>query len=55
MAVVVLPTPPFWFTTAMTGGSVLANMLGLGALADPTSGAIAAILVLGRHLDHPGR
>src|SRR5450759_5543225 len=49
MAVVVLPTPPFWFTTAMIGGRVLANILGLVASADPTSGGIPAMLAhLGR-------
>src|SRR6266566_4439918 len=40
MAVVVLPTPPFWLTTAMIGGARVANMLGLVSLADPISGVI---------------
>src|SRR5437868_6791158 len=40
IAVVVLPTPPFWLTTAMIGGTFVANMLGLTSLPDPTSGAI---------------
>src|ERR1700680_4019468 len=44
MAVVVLPTPPFWLTTAMIGGSVVANILGSVASTDPTSGGIYAIL-----------
>src|SRR5437016_11729743 len=47
MAVVVLPTPPFWLTTAMIGGAMVANMLGLASLADPTSGAIGGILAMG--------
>src|SRR5207302_1708949 len=33
-------TPPFWLTTATTGISVVANILGLASLAAPTSGAI---------------
>src|SRR5437588_11998492 len=40
IAVVVLPTPPFWLTTATTGISVVANILGLASLTAPTSGAI---------------
>src|ERR1700675_2669927 len=44
MAVVVLPTPPFWFTTATTGGSVVANILGSDAARDPISGGIGRIL-----------
>src|SRR5437773_856098 len=40
IAVVVLPTPPFWLTTASTGGDGVANMLGLAWLTDPISGAI---------------
>src|SRR5437879_11860622 len=54
MAVVVLPTPPFWLTTAMIGGAIVANMLGLAALADPTSGAIGGILALVRRHAHSG-
>src|SRR6202022_1735194 len=42
IAVVVLPTPPFWLTTAMIGGTVVANILGLASGIDPISGAIGA-------------
>src|SRR3989441_9576761 len=40
MAVVVLPTPPFWLTTAMTAALVVANMLGSDLMADPICWAI---------------
>src|SRR5437879_5531223 len=42
IAVVVLPTPPFWFTTATMGGAVVANILGFRSDAAPISGAIGA-------------
>src|SRR5258708_19530248 len=44
IAVVVLPTPPFWLTTARIGGVVVANILGLASSADPISGATIGIL-----------
>src|SRR5438105_7825351 len=47
IAVVVLPTPPFWLTTATTGISVVANILGLASLAAPISGAIGRNSSLG--------
>lgn len=42
IAVVVLPTPPFWLTTAMIGGVVVANILGLGCSSDAISGGICS-------------
>ena len=40
IAVVVLPTPPFWFTTATTWGVVVPSILGFNSFIDPISGAI---------------
>src|ERR1035437_9261220 len=44
MAVVVLPTPPFWVTTAMIGETVVDNILGSMASTDAISGAMRRIL-----------
>src|SRR5712691_10312389 len=40
MAVVVLPTPPFWLTMARTVVVVAVNILGSALVADAISGAI---------------
>src|SRR4030081_1745689 len=53
IAVVVFPTPPFWLTTAMTGGVVVANILGLALSNDAISGGISGILVQGDRIVRP--
>src|SRR5713226_480221 len=53
MAVVVLPTPPFWLTMARTVALVVDNILGLARTADPTSGVMRGIVSFPSTADQP--
>src|SRR5712692_10980948 len=53
MAVVVLPTPPFWLTMARTVALVVDNILGLARTADPTSGVMRGIVSFPSPADQP--